>query len=328
MHKISLNMLNRRILRIKVFKALYSAVQTWDSSSPVNLAEATEQFNQSTQATRDLYLFMLGAVAPLSTLAGERLEAAKNKANPTQEDLHPNTKFADNALAKYLSEDSEFQKAFAKCKFSWQQYDLVLKKVLNSVATKDYYKDYMASPKRSLKEDCALFTKIFEEEFVELEELSDLLEEMNIWWNDDLAYSLTWCCRTFADLAAGKSWQLPALYQSEMLVKSGMDNVEDDKLFAKKLLEYAFCQYADYSDRTAKLTGGWEKDRLVTTDVCLIVCALAECVYFPNIPLRVSMNEYVEISKFYGTPKSSVFVNGLLDRLVKGMQQEGVITKY
>lgn len=320
-------MLNRRILRLKVFKALYGGVQTWDSSSPANLADVTAHFQCAAEATRDLYLFMLGLVTPLTELAKQRQQSAKKKAHPTEEDLHPNTKFVENALSKYLSENEDFQKAFSKKKFSWEQYDLVLKKILNNVVTKDYYQRYMAKSERSLKEDCALFTKIFEEELVDLIELSDLLEEMNIWWNDDLAYSLTWCCRTFSDIAAQKEWELPLLYQSEMLLRSGAEQVEDDKKFALKLLEYAFCNYPEYSDRIAKLTGGWEKDRLVATDVCLIVCALSECVYFENIPLRVSMNEYVEISKFYGTPKSSIFVNGLLDRLVKEMKEEGKISK-
>ena len=320
-------MLNRRILRIKVFKALYAAVQTWDSSSPASLEKATADFRESLEATRKLYLFMLGIVQPLTELAASRLEAARGKAHLTEEDLHPNTKFVDNSLAVCLSENQNFQKAFSSAKFSWQQYDLVLKKVLNSVMEKDWFRKYMDRPGSSLKEDCALFTHIFEEEFVDLPELEDLLEEMNIWWNDDLAYALSWCCKTFSDFAAGKSWELPPLYQSEILRRDGKTDVDDDKRFSDKLLEYAFCHYRDYSDRAAALASGWEKDRLVQTDISLIVCALSECVHFPGIPLRVSMNEYVEISKFYGSPKSSIFVNGILDKLVRQMQESGEITK-
>lgn len=320
-------MLNRRILRIKVFKSLYAAVQTWETASAASLADAQAAFKQSVEATRDLYLFMLGIVEPLTALASERLQAARQKAHPTEEDLHPNTKFADNLLARYLSENADFVKGFNKKKFSWQQYDLVLKKVLNSIVTKEWYQAYMASPKRSMKEDCALFTHIFEEEFVDLNELDDLLEDMNIWWNDDLAYALTWCCRSFSDIASGKEWSLPPLYQSELMKRSSAGPVEDDSVFAAKLLEYAFCNYSDYSDRIAKLAEGWEKDRMVLTDICLIVCALCECVHFPNIPLRVSMNEYVEIAKYYGSLKSNVFVNGLLDKLIRQMQESGEISK-
>ena len=184
-------MLNRRILRIKVFKSLYAAVQTRTSSSPATLQDALSHLKQSNEAVRDLYLFMLGVVSPLTKVAADRLESAKGKAHPSEEDLHPNTKFADNALAVCLDENEAFQKEFKKRKYSWDQYDLVLKKVLNSVVTKDWYQRYMAASGRSLKEDCKLFTRIFEEEFVDLPELGDLREEMSIWWNDDLAYALT-----------------------------------------------------------------------------------------------------------------------------------------
>ncbi|MBP5398066.1 MAG: hypothetical protein J6Y32_05520 [Bacteroidales bacterium] len=320
-------MLNRRILRIKVFKSLYAAVQTRTSSSPATLQDALSHLKQSNEAVRDLYLFMLGVVSPLTKVAADRLESAKGKAHPSEEDLHPNTKFADNALAVCLDENEAFQKEFKKRKYSWDQYDLVLKKVLNSVVTKDWYQRYMAASGRSLKEDCKLFTRIFEEEFVDLPELGDLLEEMSIWWNDDLAYALTWCCRTFSDLASGKDWELPFLYQSQMLSRKGAEHIEDDEKFANKLLEFAFTHFDAYSDRIASITGGWEKDRLVLTDICLVVCALSECVCIPGIPLRVSMNEYVEIAKYYGSAKSSLFVNGVLDRLVKQLQESGEIKK-
>lgn len=320
-------MLNRRILRIKVFKSLYAAVQTRSSSSPASLQDALSHLKQSNEAVRDLYLFMLGIVSPLTKLAADRLESAKGKARPSDEDLHPNTKFADNALARCLDENEAFRKEFQKRKFSWDQYDLVLKKLLNGVVTREWYQRYMSSAERSLKEDCRLFTRIFEEELVDLPELADLLEEMSIWWNDDLAYALTWCCRTFSDLAAGKEWELPLLYQSQMLSRKGAENVEDDEKFAGKLLGLSFTHFDDYSDRIASVTGGWEKDRLVLTDICLVVCALSECAGISGIPLRVSMNEYVEIAKYYGSAKSSLFVNGVLDRLVKKMQESGEIKK-
>ena len=134
-------MLNRRILRIKVFKTLYGCELKENSS----LAEAEAQFDASCEATRDLYLFMLGIVSPLTKIAAEKIEAARKKFNPTEEERNPNTRFADNALAKLLDEDPDFQKIFKKRKFSWEQYDLFLKKVFNSVSSKEYYSKYMQS---------------------------------------------------------------------------------------------------------------------------------------------------------------------------------------
>lgn len=320
-------MLNRRILRIKAFKTLYSSVQTWDSASPLSLADASASLDQACESTRDLYIFMLGIVSPLTRLAQDRLAAAKNKYHLTEEDLNPNTKFADNALAMLLDGDVDFQKAFSKRKFSWDQYDLFLKKVLNSISSKDYFARYMAAKGQSLAEDCKLFTKIFEEEFVDSEDLEQILEDMSIYWNDDLAYALTWCCRTLSELAKGRAWSLLPLYQSEIVAKEKGADVESDKAFVRKLLSSAYASYSGYSQLVAESVTGWEKDRLVTTDVCLIVCCLAEVMDFPTIPVKVSLNEYVEIAKYYGTPKSSLFVNGILDRLVQKLNEEGKIKK-
>lgn len=313
-------MLNRRILRIKAFKVLYSSVL----ADNMTLAHAETQLDASCEAARDLYIYMLGIVSPLTQVARERIEAAKAKFNPTEEEINPNMKFVDNALAKLLDEDPDFTKLFNKKKFSWQQYDLFLKKVMSSVVTKPYYEEYMSSPKTGLAEDCKLFTRIFEEEFVDSEELEKILEDKSLYWNDDLAYSLTWCCKTLKSLSKGERWQLPALYQSEMM--TGAD-VESDKLFVRRLLQASFAGFEKYSAMVAESVTGWEKERLFSTDVVLIVMGLAEAVTFPTIPVKVTINEYVEISKFYGTPKSRSFVNGILDRLIQNLADEGSLRK-
>ena len=313
-------MLNRRILRIKAFKVLYANILAGNSS----LAQAETQLDQSCEATRDLYLYMLSVVPALTQIAKDRLEAAKTKLRPTEEDLNPNTKFADNALAKLIAEDVDLNKLLAKKKYSWGQYDLILKKVMTSVASKEYFQNYMESDRVSLAEDCKLFTKIFEEEFVDLEELEMMLEEKSLYWNDDLAYALTWCCRSFKDFAAGKSWSMLPLYQSDML--EGPD-VESDNRFVHKLLQSSYAAYEKYAAMVADSVTGWERERLFSTDVVLIAMGLAEAVTFPEIPVKVTLNEYVEIAKFYGTPKSRAFVNGLLDRLIQKLTEDGTIVK-
>ena len=313
-------MLNRRILRIKAFKVLYSSVL----SGNMALAEAESQLDLACEATRDLYIYMLGIVSPLTKIAQDRIEAAMAKFNPTEEEKNPNMKFADNALAKLLDEDVDFQKVFKKKKYSWAQYDIVLKKIMNSIVTKDYYAAYMASEGTSLQEDCKLFTRIFEEEFVDCEELDQILEEKSLYWSDDLAYSLTWCCNTFKSLAKGEGWSNLPLYQSEMMKG---DNVESDKYFVRKLLQASLAGYDRYASMVADAVTGWEKERLFSTDVVLIVMGLAEASTFPTIPVKVTINEYVEIAKFFGTQKSRSFVNGILDRLVQQMANEGQIVK-
>lgn len=299
---------------------MYSSELKGNSS----LAEAEAQLEASCEATRDLYLFMLGTVSPLTKIAADRIDAARRKFNPTEEEKNPNTKFADNALAKLLDADPDFVKLFRKKKFSWEQYDLVLKKIFNSIVTKDYYAAYMQSPESSLKDDCRLFIRIFEEEFVGSSELEAVLEGMSIYWGEDLPYALTYVCRTLDNLGKGGRWSLPPLYLSE--TRQGPD-IEDDRLFARNLLRAGYLNYGKYYDMVAGSVSNWDNDRIVSTDMCIIILGMAEAVAFPTIPVKVTINEYVEISKFFGTPKSKIFVNGILDRLIQKMSQEGMIVK-
>lgn len=314
-------MLNRRILRIKAFKVAYSAALCGNFST----ADAEAVLKESCEAARDLFVFMSGIVVPLTDTARERIEALRSKFNPTEEERNPNMKFCDNRLAQILSDDADLNKQLKQRRFSWSQYDIFLRKVLDSVYSKKYFHDYMNSGKSSLAEDCRLFVRIFEEEFVDVPELERILEDMSLYWNDDLAYSLTFCCRAFEDIAAGGRWTLPYLYMSQL--KGGAPGVEDDQAFVRRLLRLALVNYDKYSRMVYDSAKGWDADRLFLSDVVLVVMGLAEILDFPTIPVRVSMNEYVEISKFYGTPKSRVFVNGILDRIVKDLKEEGKIVK-
>lgn len=313
-------MLNRRILRIKAYKVLYGSVIAEGTS----LAQAEAQLEQACEATRDLYVYMLSIIPALTQVAKDRIDAAKSKLRPTEEDLNPNMKFAENEMARLIAEDVDLNKLLAKKKYSWAQYDLLLKKVMTSVASKEYFSQYMASSERSLAEDCKLFTRIFEEEFDDNQDLEMILEEKSMHWVDDLPYALSWCCRSLKDFADGKSWSLLPLYQSEM--KKG-EGVESDKLFVRRLLQSSYAGYEKYSAMVAEAVSGWEKERLFLSDVVLVVMGLAEAVTFPTIPVKVTINEYVELAKYYGTPKSRAFVNGLLDRLVQDLVNEGVVAK-
>lgn len=313
-------MLNRRILRIKAYKVLYGSIIAEGTA----LEQAEAQLEQACEATRDLYVYMLSIIPALTQVAKDRIDAAKSKLRPTEEDMNPNMKFAENGMARLIAEDIDLNKLLAKKKFSWAQYDILLKKVMTSVASREYFAQYMASPERSLAEDCKLFTKIFEEEFDDNQDLEMILEEKSMHWVDDLPYALSWCCRTLKDFADGKSWSLLPLYQSEM--KRG-ENVESDKLFVRRLLQSSYAGYEKYSAMVAEAVSGWEKERLFLSDVVLVVMGLAEAVTFPTIPVKVTINEYVELAKYYGTPKSRAFVNGLLDRLVQNLVNEGAVAK-
>ncbi|CCX54160.1 uncharacterized protein BN459_00776 [Bacteroides sp. CAG:1060] len=222
-------------------------------------------------------------------------------------------KFVENSITPLLTEDPDFQKLLKRKKFSWEQYDVFLRHLYESVRESKYFQDYLEAEESGLEADASLWAKIFEREFEDNEELRDILEDMSIYWNDDLGYALGWCCRTVRELGKGGRWSLPPLYVSDL---PGNEAKSSDKAFVFGLLRSAYLNFDAFSENIAALTPKWNRDRICATDLALIVCGMAEAKAFPQTPVKVIINEYVEISKFYSTPESSGFVNGLLDRLI------------
>lgn len=302
-------MLNRRILRIKAFKVIFARVE----NKTMSLSDAEFELENSCEATRDLYLFLMAVCGPLTAEARSRIEAARSKFNPTHDEQHPNMKFVRNAVAPLLGNDPDFGRIIKKKKLSWDDYDVFLRHLYESIRNRDWFAEYMADGDSSLAADAELFCKIFGNEFSGNEELSDILEDLSIYWNDDLEYALSWCCRSMEALGRGALWTLPELYMSDM---PGSVGKESDKAFVYGLVRAAFNNFEKYSSMVYDVTPKWDSGRICATDLALIICGLAEADRFSNIDYRTTINEFVEISKFYSTPDSRSFVNGVLDKLI------------
>ena len=302
-------MLNRRILRIKAFKTIYSYAE----NPGMSLKDAETLLEQSCEATRDLYLYMLSITGPLTMEARNRIEAAGRKFNRSEDEIHPNLKFTENRIATIFEEDPDFNKLIHRKKFSWDQNDVLLRHLYEKIRERKYFRDYLESGRDCLAEDASLWRKIYEHEFEDNKALEPILEDMSILWNDDLSYALIWCCNTMDSLGKGETWNLPPLYRSEM---DPTGSKESDKLFVTKLLRTAYNGFGRYYDMIAENTHKWDRNRICVTDLALIICGLAEAEAFPEIAGKVTINEYVEISKYYSTPESRGFVNGLLDKLI------------
>ena len=306
-------MLNRRILRIKAFKAIYSYAE----NPGMSLKDTEALLERSCEAVRDLYLFLLSITVPLTAEASARIEAARAKFNPTEEERNPNMKFVGNGVAALFASDPDFQKVVQKKKLSWDQCDVLLRTLYEKIRGREYFRRYMESGESSLAEDAALWVRIFEKEFEDNDDLWQILEDMDILWTDDLPYALLACCSTLRSIGAGSRWSLPELYLSDM---PGNEGKESDKKFVFGLLRKAYSRFADYYQAVSELTPKWDKNRLCVTDLALIACGVAESEAFPSMPAKVIINEYVEISKYYSTPESRAFVNGLLDKLINKNQ--------
>ena len=305
-------MLNRRILRVKAFKVLYAYAENPDLS----LKEALSSLDASCEATRDLYLYMMAAIPALTAEAARRIEAARGKFNPTEEDLHPRMKFVQNGVSALLEQDPDFIRLLEKKKISWANNDALVNSLYETLKTREYFQKYLKADESSLQEDVRLWQRIYQEEFEDNEALAAILEDSSIFWADELAYVLGTCIRSLEEMGRTGRWNLPPLYQSDILAAQGKP-VDSDRDFVHKLVTASYGRMAEYSVLVAGSVSKWDQDRLYTTDTVLIVMGLTEAETFPEIPVKVSINEYVEISKFYSTPKSRGFVNGLLDRLIK-----------
>ena len=305
-------MLNRRILRVKAFKVLYAYAENPDLS----LKEALSSLDASCEATRDLYLYMMAVIPALTAEAARRIEAARGKFNPTEEDLHPRMRFVRSGISALLEQDPDFNRLLEKKKISWANNDALVNALYETLKTRSYFQEYLKADESTLQEDARLWQRIFQEEFEDNEALAAILEDSSIFWADELAYVLGTCIRSLEEMGRTGRWNLPPLYQSEILSAQGK-TVDSDRDFVRKLVTAAYGRYAQYSNLVAESVSKWDQDRLYITDTVLIVLGLTEAETFPEIPVKVSINEYVEISKYYSTPKSRGFVNGLLDRLVK-----------
>lgn len=315
-------MLNRRILRIKAFKVLYQASE----NTGLSLKEALESLNVSCEASRDLYLYMLGVIPALTAEASRRIESARTKFNPTAEELSPNLKFVKNAVAALLSSDPDFGRLNEKKKFSWAQNDAFVNALWETLKSREYFTKYMASGTSSLQEDVSLWKTVFAEEFEDNDALQAILEDLSIHWADDLAYCLGACIRSLDGIARTGRWDFPPLYQSEILASQGKE-ADSDSAFVRNLVTAAYAGREEYAKLIASSVSKWDLDRLCTSDIVLVSMGLAEARAFPEIPVKVTINEYVEIAKYYSTPRSGAFVNGLLDRLVKEYSARGLIQK-
>ena len=306
-------MISRRMLRIKVVKALYAHMKS-DADS---LMASEKMLVTSIDKTYDLYFLMLSLVAEMAHYAEQRQEAAKKKQLPTYEDLNPNRKFVDNAVIRLISQSDSVNDYLASRKLSWAQYPELVKTMLAQLEQSDYYKKYMASQERSFREDLALITEFYTRELEESEILENVLDEMSILWNDDLGFALIMVTRTLSNMRPS---------HTDVKVLPKFKSIEDLD-FARELFAKAAVNFDKYQVEIEKFTNNWDVERIAFMDNLIMATAIAELVTFSSIPVKVTLDEYIEIAKFYSTQGSSTFINGVLDKIVDELKKDGTIVK-
>lgn len=306
-------MLSRRLLRIKVAKALYAHLQ----SDADNMIASEKSLMTAIDKAYDLYFQLLTLPEALVKYAAERQEIAKQKKLPTFEDLNPNTKFIDNQVIRTLSVTDAINDRMAKNKLSWQNYPELIRSIYQQLSETEYFKAYMMRDERSFEEDRILVIKLFDL-LADFPALDEALEEMSILWADDLPYVLMMVQRSLSNMRPShKELRIAEKFKSE-----------EDPQFVKTLFEKALVNYNEYQQYIERFTANWDLERIVMMDTLIITIAMAELINFSSIPVKVTMDEWIEISKYYSTPGSSNFINGVLDKITVSLTEEGRIKKF
>lgn len=313
-------MLSRRFLRIKALQAIYAFMQ----DGPESMNSGEKQLLVSLDKLYELYIRQLSLLIEVSDFARRRIEENKLKFLPTEEDLHPNTRFIDNRFITQLANNRDFLKKSHSFKISWADDEELIRKLYNSLRESDFFISYMDGPEPSYNEEKELAENIFNRIFAESELLQSFFEERSIYWSDDFEISLIMLQKTIKGFRADHDeyTALPALLKDE----HDADGSEDLD-FVKNLYRKTIIHNEEFNAIIADKAQNWELDRIALMDILLLKMAMTEFVDFPSIPVKVTLNEYIELAKSFSTPKSKIFINGILDKLIVEFKASGRLLK-
>jgi len=307
--------LNRRYLRVKVFQALYAYHQ---SNKELDVVE--KHMLKSINQSFDLLLYELALILEVVEMARRNMEQNKGKQLPTDADLNPNLRFVNNKLIAILESNEQLSRAFDRRKINWAMESDNVKKLWRKIRESKQYLAYMESSDDSFEADKNIVVQLFKLHIAEYEPLHHYLEDQSIYWLDDLRIICANVVKLIEEIPANSTPVaeiLPSLYKDEA----------DDIRFVKDLLRKSVMQDEDYAKYIEQKTVNWEVDRIVKLDVILMKMALVELLDMPSIPVKVTLNEYIELAKNYSTPNSKNFINGILDKLVAEFKSNGKLRK-
>ena len=311
-------MLNRRHLRIKVLQILYAFFQTEDKDA----LQAEKELYKSIEKMYDLYVYFLLTFEEMVHFAEQRIiDRQQRKLRPSEEDLKPNMKFVNNAIFQHFAKNKTLRTKSEELKVNWGgavKNDL-MRKLFVHISNTEEYIQYMSSDSSTFEEDKKFAVDIFKREIANFGLLHDFFESESIYWMDDIDLVCSMVLKTIKSIEEKSNENSPILplYKDE----------EDEKNFINTLIRKTLKNDKENTEHIDKLTQNWELDRIAKMDIILLKMALTELTELRSIPKKVTLNEYIEISKYYSTPKSQVFINGILDKAVELLDKEGKLIK-
>jgi N utilization substance protein B len=293
-------------------------VYSWYQNTNKGLQNAENELMFGMHKSYDLYYYMLLLMVEVTGMYESRVDVKRHKLLPSQADLNPNMCLIDNKFVRQLKTNIRFNKYLAERPMIWDDNEVFVKHLLDTILASDIYKEYSEITGHTYEDDQEFWRKIFKQFIYLNEELDDLLEDECIYWNDDVEIIQGFVLKTIKKFSpeAGDEQQLLPMFKDE-----------EDKRYALKLLHETILNEKEYRDLIEKHTDKWDFDRIAFIDLVVMQVALAEIITFDSIPINVSLNEYIEIAKSYSTPKSGLFVNGILDAIVTDLKKENRIFK-
>lgn len=300
-------MLGRRQIREKVVEFLYSYYQ-----NPISTTILEKNMLSEIEKIYHLYIYQLNFIVALKELAEHQIEIAKNKYLKSNDDLNPNEKFINNVIIKQIEKNTERLSFTAKHKeLIWELHDDLLVKIFQRIVSGKRYQDYMSDGDDSFENGQKFIGKLFLRYIAENDDFHERLEEKEMSWADDFHISNSMIQKTIGFMKAHEN--------SHTLIKMLKD--KEDEEFAKKLLRESINHWEEAEKKLEQKLENWDLERISLMDKVILVAAITEIDYFPLTPSRIIINEYIEISKVFGTEKSNIFVNGILDKYTKELNR-------
>lgn len=282
--------------------------------------KALKNLETSLRKAHALYMGMFVLIVRLTEQRERQIENAKTKYLATPEDMNPNMRFVDNAFAAALARSEELQSYIKDYGIEWTNDYTLLDSLLALIMNSQIYRDYMEAPRTDWDADCEFWRQILKVVVFQSDDLVDALESESVYWNDDLHIIGTFVLKSIRVDATEGEGHLDFLPQYKD---------EEDSRFGAELFEFAVRNYDTYYNYIDEFVdaSNWESDRIAFMDSVIMVCAIAEIINYPNIPLAVSFNEYIDIANMYSSSKSGHFINGVLYSVIEHLKKEGIITK-
>tara|TARA_R110002049_G_scaffold227347_1_gene399485 strand:+ start:737 stop:1651 length:915 start_codon:yes stop_codon:yes gene_type:complete len=296
-------------------QALYAFFQ----SNNTELSKAENELFLSIDRLYDLYLFFLQLPVELAELADVQQMEAKNKALPTHEDLNPNRSFVKNLIVENLKSNEVFQSTLKNRKISWAADRDDLKRLLKDLRSASFFVNYINETEKTFDTDRKFILEFYKKMVIDSEMLYQIFNERSIYWDyDDVDFAISMATKHIKKLKENvKEGTIMAMYKDEL----------DDKDFVKTLFRKTIIENNENTGLIEEKTKNWDVDRIAVMDVLCMKMAITELTQFSSIPVKVSLNEYIEISKLFSSPKSKVFINGILDKLVIDFKEANKIKK-